>query len=217
MSKIYSPKIITDSLAMCLDPSQNKSYPAADLPVKNGLVMWMDAADDSTFSYSSGTTVTQWRDKSGFNYHMVPVSAGPTRSSALNSRKILTFTTAQTIQNLSIDLRLVPYTVFVVSRFTGGANNRVLTCNINATGVNWLLGHHGGTVNDYFAEGWIYDSATAADTTWRIFMGDWAKVPDLASCYSNGGELAIDSNAANGAPYSLGINIYTAGASETSN
>jgi len=213
----YSPKIVTDSLVMCLDASNNKSYPTTDLPVKGGLVMWMDAADDSTFSYSSGTTVSQWRDKSGFNYHMVPVSAGPTRSSALNSRKVLTFTTAQTIQNLSIDLRLVPYTVFVVSRFTGGANNRVLTCNINATGVNWLLGHHGGTVNDYYAEGWVYDSATAADTTWRMFMGDWAKVPDLASFYSNGTALATDSNAANGAPYSLGINIYTAGASETSN
>jgi hypothetical protein len=64
MSKIYSPKIVQDGLVMCLDASQNKSYPAADLPVKNGLVMWMDAADDTTFSYSSGTTVSQWRDKS---------------------------------------------------------------------------------------------------------------------------------------------------------
>ena len=62
----YSPKIVTDSLVMCLDASNNKSYPT-DLPVKNGLVMWMDAADVTTFSYSSGTTVSQWRDKSGNN------------------------------------------------------------------------------------------------------------------------------------------------------
>jgi len=27
MSKIYSPKIVTDSLVMCLDASNNKSYP----------------------------------------------------------------------------------------------------------------------------------------------------------------------------------------------
>ena len=83
MAQHYSPRIVTDNLVMCLDPSQNKSYPTTDLPVKNGLVMWMDAADDTTFSYSSGTTVSQWRDKSGFNYHMVPVSAGPTRNAFL--------------------------------------------------------------------------------------------------------------------------------------
>ena len=69
MSKIYSPKIVTDSLVMCLDASNNKSYPT-DLPVKNGLVMWLDAADDTTFSYSSGTVVSQWRDKSGLNNHV---------------------------------------------------------------------------------------------------------------------------------------------------
>ena len=103
MSKIYSPRIVTDSLVMCLDASQNKSYPT-DLPVKNGLVMWMDAADDTTFSYSSGTTVSQWRDKSGSNYHMTPVSAGPTRNAFLNSRKVLAFTTAQQIWNSSINL-----------------------------------------------------------------------------------------------------------------
>ena len=96
----YSPKIVSDGLVMCLDPSLNKSYPATDLPVKSGLVMWMDAADDTTFSYSSGTTVSQWRDKSGSNYHMTPVSAGPTRNAFLNSRKVLAFTTSQDIQNL---------------------------------------------------------------------------------------------------------------------
>ncbi len=62
MALQYSPKIVQDSLVMCLDASQNKSYPAADLPVKGGLLLWLDAADDSTFSYSSGTNVSQWRD-----------------------------------------------------------------------------------------------------------------------------------------------------------
>jgi hypothetical protein len=137
MAQIYSPKIITDSLVMCLDPSQNKSYPTTDLPVKGGLVMWMDAADDSTFSYSSGTTVSQWRDKSGFNYHMVPVSAGPTRNAFLNSRKVLAFTNTQDIQNLSIDLRTSAYSVFVVDRYTSPSSGtgRILTSNSGLN--NW--------------------------------------------------------------------------------
>jgi hypothetical protein len=92
MSKIYSPKIITDSLVMCLDPSQNKSYPT-DLPVKNGLNLWLDAADDATFSYSSGTSVSQWRDKSGLNNHSSQATVGsqPSRSTTQNSRKTVNF------------------------------------------------------------------------------------------------------------------------------
>jgi len=93
MSLQYSPKIITDSLVMCLDASQNKSYPTTDLPVKGGLVMWMDAADDTTFSYSSGTSVSQWRDKSGLNNHANQSVVGnqPSRSTFNNSRKSVNF------------------------------------------------------------------------------------------------------------------------------
>ncbi len=154
---------------MCLDASQNKSYPAVDLPVKGGLVMWMDAADDTTFSYSSGTTVTQWRDKSGLNNHCVPLTAGPTRSSFLNSRKVLAFTTGQSIGSLSFTMETSANTVFVVSRLTGSTNSRVLTAYYN----NWLLGHWGGNYNQYYAEGWIAYGGYAADTTWRMYMGDW--------------------------------------------
>jgi hypothetical protein len=203
MSLQYSPKIITDSLVMCLDPSQNKSYPTTDLPVKGGLVMWMDAADDSTFSYSSGTTVSQWRDKSGFNYHMTPTSAGPTRNSSLNSRKTLLITSAQQIGNLSINLQTSANTVFVVSRLTGGANGRVLTAYYN----NWLLGHWGGQTDKYYAEGWVYDTYNAADTAWRIHTGDWSgSSTDLANFYSSGTTLATNSSAASQGPSGLGIN-----------
>jgi len=206
----YSPKITTDGLVMCLDPSQNKSYPT-DLPVKNGLVMWMDAADDTTFSYSSGATVSQWRDKSGFNYHMVPKSGGPTRTAILNSRKALAFTTSQTIGNNTIDLSTSANSVFVVSRLTGTTNNRVLTCNLDASGNNWLLGQHGSTANDYYAEGWVYDAASPVDvTSWKIFMGDWSgPSTDLANFYTNGTVLATNSTAASQGPKYLGVNYYS--------
>jgi hypothetical protein len=205
MALQYSPKIITDSLVMCLDASQNKSYPT-DLPVKNGLVMWMDAADDTTFSYSSGTTVSQWRDKSGLNNHMVPISAGPTRSSALNSRKVLAFTTAQTIGSITFNMETSANTVFVVSRYTSSSTNtnRALTAYYN----NWLLGHWGSQVNKYYAEGWVYLTTVTADTVWRMYMGDWSgSSTDLASFYSNGTELANGSAVATAGPKGLGINF----------
>jgi hypothetical protein len=210
MAQNYSPRIVQDSLVMCLDASQNKSYPTTDLPVKDGLVMWMDAADDTTFSYSSGTTVSQWRDKSGFNYHMVPVSAGPTRNSSLASRKVLTFTTSQQIWNSSINLVTSAYTIFCVTRLTGTTNARVLSTQyVPSTGGNWLLGHWSGYVNQYYAEGWVSGPyGTAANTAWNVFMGDWSgSSTDLANLYTNGTAITTNSNGANSGPIGLGVNI----------
>ncbi len=210
MAQNYSPRIVQDSLVMCLDASQNKSYPTTDLPVKDGLVMWMDAADDTTFSYSSGTTVSQWRDKSGFNYHMVPVSAGPTRNSSLASRKVLTFTTSQQIWNSAINLVTSAYTIFCVTRLTGTTNARVLSTQyVPSTGGNWLLGHWAGYVNQYYAEGWVSGPyGTAANTAWNIFMGDWSgSSTDLANLYTNGTAITTNSNGANSGPIGLGVNI----------
>ena len=191
---------------MCLDASNNKSYPT-DLPVKNGLVMWMDAADDTTFSYSSGTTVSQWRDKSGFNYHMVPVSAGPTRNAFLNSRKVLAFTNTQDIQNLSIDLRTSAYSVFVVDRYTSPSSGtgRILTSNSGLN--NWLLGHWASEVNKYYANGWIYSTYVALDTNWKLYLGDWGGPSnDLANFYGAGTAIATNSTGADAGPWGLGIN-----------
>jgi hypothetical protein len=122
----YSPKITTDGLVMCLDASNNKSYPT-DLPVKNGLALWLDAADDTTFSYSSGTSVSQWRDKSGNNRHFfqATVNNQPSRSAVINSRKAIQFT-AVSGQYLRYNSTIINNTtggsVFVVWRTAGETN-----------------------------------------------------------------------------------------------
>ena len=207
MALQYSPRIVQDGLVLCIDASQNKSIPLADLPVKDGLIMWMDASDDTTFSYSSGTTVSQWRDKSGLNYHMVPVSAGPTRNSSVNSRKTLTFTTSQDIQNLSIDLRTSAYSIFVVDRYTNSASGtgRILTAN--ASYNNWLLGHWASETNKYYANGWVYQTYAAIDTNWKLYLGDWGgSSNNIAAFYTAGTALATNSTAATAGPWTLGIN-----------
>jgi len=206
MAQHYNPRIVTDGLVMCLDPSQNKSYPT-DLPVKDGLIMWMDAADDTTFSYSSGTTVSQWRDKSGFNYHMTPLAGSPTRNAFLNSRKVLAFTTGQDIQNLSIDLRTSPYTVFIISRYTSpsAGTGRILTSNGGYN--NWLLGHWASETNKYYANGWVYGTYVALDTNWKMYLGDWGGPSnDLANFYGAGTAIATNSADASAGPWTLGIN-----------
>jgi hypothetical protein len=154
--------------------------------------------------------VSQWRDKSGFNYHMVPVSAGPTRNSSLASRKVLTFTTSQQIWNSSINLVTSAYTIFCVTRLTGTTNARVLSTQyVPSTGGNWLLGHWSGYVNQYYAEGWVSGPyGTAANTAWNVFMGDWSgSSTDLANLYTNGTAITTNSNGANSGPIGLGVNI----------
>ena len=139
---------------------------------------------------------------------MGPKVNGPTRSVVLNSRKVLAFTAAQTIGNNTINLASSANTVFVVSRLTGVTNGRVLTCNLDASGNNWLLGHHGGTYNDYFAEGWVSDGG-ALDANWRMYMGDWSGTStDLANLYSNGTAITTNSTAASQGPKYLGVNYY---------
>lgn len=213
MALRYNPKIITENLVLNLDPSHNKSYPI-DLPVKDGLILWLDSSDDSTFSYSSGTTVSQWRDKSSSGYHMAPKSGGPTRSTFLNSRKVLAFTTSQTIGNNTINLFNSSYSVFLVHRLTGGANTRTLTADYALNLSNWLLGAWGGYVNQYYAEGWVQYQNYAADTAWSINMGDRDAVNDQASFYLNGSTIITNSTGSSAGPVGLGINWWS---SEMSN
>ena len=208
MAQNYSPRIVQSGLVMCLDPSLNKSYPSIDLPVKNGLIMWMDAADDTTFSYVSGSKISQWRDKSGFNYHMTPQSSGPTRYTAQNSRKVVAFSTVQNIQNTTIDLRNSAYSVFVVSRYTNLSAGTARILTVNSGYNNWLLGHWASEVNKYYANGWVYSTYAAADTNWKLYLGDWGGPSnDLANFYGAGTAIATNSADASAGPWTLGINV----------
>jgi hypothetical protein len=88
------PKIVTNGLVLALDASDDNSFAAQNLPIKNGLLLWLDAADDDSFVYSSGTEVSQWRDKSGNNFHanQATVANQPSRNTVVNSRKSVNFT-----------------------------------------------------------------------------------------------------------------------------
>jgi hypothetical protein len=142
MALRYSPKITTDGLVMCLDPSQNKSYPT-DLPVKNGLLVWLDAADDTTFSYSSGTIVSQWRDKSGNNFHanQSTTSQQPSRSSVMNSRKGVFFNASTRLDYMLISSGIsVPTdaSIFIIYKpATQVYNYAVLIDNYHGLGGNY--------------------------------------------------------------------------------
>jgi hypothetical protein len=204
-------RIPTDGLILYFDPGFENSFIKNALPITSGLVMWMDAADDNSFTYSSGTTVSQWNDKSGSGYHMTPVTNGPTRSTTLNSKSVVAFTTTQNLRNTSIDLRSSAYTVFLVGRYSSSPAERILTAIYN----NWLLGTWQGWVNQYYAEGWVQYQTYFADTTWRMYMGDWSgPLTDQANFYGSGASIVANSTAASAGPWGLGMNSGEPSSSE---
>jgi hypothetical protein len=65
----------------------SQSGAAGGLPV-SGAVLWLDASDSTTFTFSSGTRVSEWRDKSGNGYHFTQATSTyqPDRSATQNSK-----------------------------------------------------------------------------------------------------------------------------------
>jgi hypothetical protein len=62
--------ISSSTLSLDIPPRTTAFSP----PQISGLQMWLDAADATTLSFT-GTTVSQWRDKSGLGNHMAPTSS----------------------------------------------------------------------------------------------------------------------------------------------
>jgi len=211
---------------MCLDASQNKSYPT-DLPVKNGLLVWLDAADDSTFSYSSGTEVSQWRDKSGNNLHANQATTvnQPSRSSVINSRKGVNFTPA------SGDFIRIPNGVVFSKYFTAVV---VVKPGTQSADYAVILDQDHSTTG---YQGWVIQRG-AASSFWQTWVANssannWTNANQIAyvdntsqivtlrktsstlALYSNGtssGDVSInDYNLPQAGLYGLNIGYWSAG------
>ena len=226
MALQYSPKIVTDSLVMCLDASNNKSYPT-DLPVKNGLLLWLDAADDSTFSYSSGTEVSQWRDKSGNNFHANQATTAnqPSRSSFINSRKGVNFTSTNgDFMRVSSGIVFSKYftAVVLIKPGTQSADYAViLDQDHSTTGYQgWVIQRSGAGsfwqtwVANSSANNWTNANQIAyVDNTSQIVT--LRKTSSTLALYSNGtssGDVSInDYNLPQAGLYGLNIGYWSAG------
>jgi hypothetical protein len=68
------------------------SEPTPPSPV-SGATLWLDAADASTFTYSSGTVVSKWKDKSSNAYEFVntTVANQPNRDTTQNGYSTVRF------------------------------------------------------------------------------------------------------------------------------
>jgi hypothetical protein len=85
-----------------------------------GCALWLDASDSSTISYSSGSNLSQWRDKSGNGYTMVN-STGTTTvaSAALNSYNAI-YTPSGTSAKIASFTGRTKFTLFFVGKCAVG-------------------------------------------------------------------------------------------------
>jgi hypothetical protein len=227
MALQYSPRIVTDNLVMCLDASQNKSFPSTDLPVKSGLLVWLDASDDSTFSYSSGTEVSQWRDKSGNNLHanQSTVANQPSRVNTLNGRKSVNFTSANgdslRISNGVVFSKYFTAVVLIKPATQSTAYAVILDQDHSTTGYQgWVIQRNGSTS---YWQTWVANSSA---TNWtnanQIAYTDYTpqivtlrKSSSTLTLYSTGtssGDVSINDYALSQAGlYGLNIGYWKAG------
>jgi hypothetical protein len=164
---------------MCLDASNNKSYPT-DLPVKNGLALWLDAADDTTFSYSSGTSVSQWRDKSGNNRHFfqATVNNQPSRSAVVNSRKAIQFT--------AVSGQYLRYNSTIINNRTGGSVFVVWRTAGETNAYSQILDNYHGGANAQYAGFSIERNGTADQYYWGFQDTGFTPAGNIGStAYSN--------------------------------
>lgn len=182
--------------------SARESTPTASLgPLSyTGLQLWLDANDITTITTSSGTnTITAWTNKSQVSKTITLGGSPKLITSSLNGRSGVRFTTSDYLRETSN--YPAPVTVMYVGRLTGGANGRFITAISN----NWLLGTHGGTINDGYFEGWVYDSPTTADTTARLWSATIGGSGVNSVIYSNTSSLASNQNGVTG-PNGISVN-----------
>jgi len=171
--------------------------------VRDGLVLALDAG--STKSYPrSGTT---WFDLSGNGNNAILNSV----DFSSNNGGIFRTNGSSTsfIDVPGPDLTSSSYTVIGAARYSGlGGDNRGRM--INAKNNNWLMGHWGNSVLNYFAVGWVTGvGAGGTDNLWRIYAATGLGTYNF---YSNG---ALNTSNGNGTAGPNGFNIGKIGYSTT--
>ena len=181
--------------------------------VTDGLVMALDAANAKSYP-GSGTT---WNDISGNgnNATLNSVTHKSDNGGVFETAGALT----SYIDNNTINLTSTNFTVFCASRYSNIASaGRV----VNALSNNFLIGHHGGRAERYYAQGWLTYGAGSALTeaqgrvAWRVYHACGDISGDSYDFYVNERTILTGNNAGAQGPNGLliGKSPYSAEPSE---
>jgi hypothetical protein len=159
---------------------------------ENELLLWLDAGNP--LSYPGSGSI--WYDLApGRPYNMTMYNS-PTWSP--NNGGIFQFNGTNQYGLTSLNMASGVGSVVTATRYSGATRGRILSSESN----NWLLGHHSSSVTEYYAEGWIQDTAVN-DTAWRIYVGSHNTVIDWYSFWINGVNVVSNSTAGSAGPNNL--------------
>ena len=181
--------------------------------IEDGLVMALDAANTKSYP-GTGTT---WFDISGNsnNATLNSVTHKSDNGGVFETAGVLT----SYIDNNTINLTSTNFTVFCASRYSNLASaGRV----VNALSNNFLVGHHGGRAERYYAQGWLTYGAGSALTeaqgrvAWRVYHACGDISGDSYDFYVNERTILTGNNAGAQGPNGLliGKSPYSAEPSE---
>jgi len=187
MATRYSPKIPTDGLVLAWDAANPKSYPGSGTTIN----------DLSGNGYTGTLVNSPTYIKSG-NTYVIAVDEG--NQSYINQTDTLNMaTTTSTV------IAATRYSTVTTGRMVSGKNN------------NWLMGHWDGSVETYYAQGWITSSTNGgSDTNWRIYASTNDQPSDSYSMYVNGELEAGPSNAGAQGPNGFQVGRYHGNSNEFS-
>ena len=128
-----------------------------------GLQLWLDAADTSSMSFSSGSNISQWRDKSGSNNHATPTSTPVLTANSINGYQAVVTASGQYFTGPT-SVTTATLTVFAVALTSktlpnGSSDQRLVSL---ANGGNVDYGRTDGTIA-LFNQG-----GSSSITTWRL-------------------------------------------------
>lgn len=140
----------------------------------SGLSLWLDAYDSSSISFSSGSTISQWTDKSGNGYHAVPnVGSGTYSSTGLGGLPTVGITsTGYMKSSVPAGTFASNITLFVIFQKTGANNtyDTVVTRTGGALGnipspIDYYI--TGTTASRLIGNGTASGGYTVTDTVFR--------------------------------------------------
>jgi hypothetical protein len=128
-----------------------------------GCQLWLDAADTSSMSFSSGSNINQWRDKSGLTNHATGVNSPVLSGNAISTYQAVTSTTNQYFTG-STSVTGTTVTVFSIAKTTrtlpnASSDQRLVSL---ANGANVDYGRADGVIA-LFNQG-----GTSSIATWRL-------------------------------------------------
>ena len=144
-----------------------------------GCSLWLDAADTTTFSFS-GSSITQWRDKSITRLVGTAVNSPALLSNGLNGLQAVALNGTNQYFNFGnfLNLGTAPIHVFAVSKYDSTADGSIISKSLfGASTGRWYLSRFSGNGGIEFVVNATTGTTAAvkADTSTspRILNGSW--------------------------------------------